>query len=90
MSFTTRGLRHASHCRYRLERRHDDVADGRHGAFFAVIPRVIWIIVILVIGWLVASLLQTTVAALLHAVKFNNLADACRLRWVRSEDGRQD
>ena len=48
---------------------------GAMALFFAAIPRVIGFIVILVIGWLVASLLRKAVAALLHAVKFNNLAE---------------
>jgi hypothetical protein len=48
---------------------------GAMALFFAAIPRVIGFILILVIGWLVASLLQKAVSALLHAVKFNNLAE---------------
>jgi len=43
--------------------------------FFAAIPRVIGFLVILIIGWIVASLLEKAVSALLHAVKFNSLAE---------------
>lgn len=42
--------------------------------FLAAIPRVIGFIVILVIGWLIASALAAGVAALLRAVHFNDLA----------------
>lgn len=42
--------------------------------FFAAIPRVIGFTIILVVGWLVASLLEKGIRALLHAVKFDNLA----------------
>ena len=48
---------------------------GAMAMFFAAIPRVIGFVVILVIGWLVASLLEKAVSALLHAVKFNSLAE---------------
>ena len=42
--------------------------------FLAAIPRVIGFLVILVIGWLIAGLLAAAVAALLRAVRFNDLA----------------
>lgn len=42
--------------------------------FLAAIPRVIGFIVILIIGWLIAGLLAAAVAALLRAVRFNDLA----------------
>ncbi len=41
---------------------------------FAAIPKVLGFIVILVIGWLVASLMARATAALLRAIKFNDLA----------------
>ncbi len=47
---------------------------GAMALFFAAIPRVIGFVVILVIGWLVASLLEKGIRALLHAVKFESLA----------------
>src|SRR5512134_1128862 len=42
--------------------------------FLAAIPRVIGFIVILIIGWLIAGVLAAAVAALLRAVRFNDLA----------------
>src|SRR5215208_4215690 len=42
--------------------------------FLGAIPRIIGFLVILVIGWLIAGLLASGVAALLRAVKFNVLA----------------
>ena len=42
--------------------------------FLSAIPRVIAFAVILVIGWMVASLLASAVAKLLRAVRFNDLA----------------
>lgn len=43
-------------------------------AFIEAIPRIIGFVLILVIGWFVASLIAKGVTALLHAVKFNELA----------------
>ena len=48
---------------------------GAMALFFSAVPRVIGFIVILVIGWIIASLLGKALRALLHAVKFNNLAE---------------
>jgi hypothetical protein len=42
--------------------------------FLGAIPRVIGFLVILIIGWIIASALAGAVAALLRAVKFNDLA----------------
>src|SRR6188474_283062 len=42
--------------------------------FLGAIPKVIGFVVILIIGWIIASLIATAVAALLRAVKFNDLA----------------
>lgn len=42
--------------------------------FFAAIPRIIGFLVILVIGWFIATLIAKGVTALLHAMKFNDLA----------------
>ena len=44
--------------------------------FFAAIPRVIGFLVILIIGWLISGLLAAGVAALLRAVRFNELAQS--------------
>ena len=48
---------------------------GAMAIFFAAIPKVIGFVVIIVIGWLVASLLEQAIRSVLHAVKFDNLAD---------------
>ncbi len=42
---------------------------------FSAIPRVIGFLVILIIGWIIASLLAKAVAGLLRTVKFNELAE---------------
>ena len=42
--------------------------------FMAAIPRVIGFLVILIVGWLIASALAKAVAALLRTVKFNDVA----------------
>jgi hypothetical protein len=47
---------------------------GAMALFFAAIPRVLGFLVILIVGWFVATLIAKAVAALLRAVKFNDLA----------------
>jgi hypothetical protein len=47
---------------------------GALNTFFSAIPRIIGFVVVLVIGWIIASLLAKGVKALLHAVRFNDLA----------------
>jgi hypothetical protein len=42
--------------------------------FLGAIPKVIGFAVILIVGWIIASLISTAVAALLRAVRFNDLA----------------
>jgi hypothetical protein len=42
--------------------------------FLGAIPRIIGFLVILIIGWLIAGALAAGVAALLRAVRFNDLA----------------
>src|SRR3954463_760236 len=42
--------------------------------FLGAVPKVIGFAVILIVGWIIASLIATAVAALLRAVKFNDLA----------------
>lgn len=44
------------------------------GLFLGAIPRIIGFLVILIVGWLIAGALAAGVAALLRAVKFNDLA----------------
>ena len=48
---------------------------GAMALFFAAIPRVIGFVLILVIGWFLASLIGKGISALLHAVNFNSLAE---------------
>jgi hypothetical protein len=47
---------------------------GALNTFFSAIPRIIGFAVVLIVGWIIASLLARGVQALLHAVKFNELA----------------
>jgi hypothetical protein len=47
---------------------------GALNTFFSAIPRIIGFLVVLIIGWIIASLLARGVKALLHAVRFNDLA----------------
>lgn len=47
---------------------------GAMAMFFAAVPKVLGFIVILVVGWFIASLVERGVAALLRAVRFNDLA----------------
>ncbi len=42
--------------------------------FLAAIPKVIGFLIILIIGWIIASILASAAAALLRAIKFNDLA----------------
>ena len=59
--------------------------------FLAAIPRVIGFLVILIIGWLIAGLLAAAVAALLRAVRFNDLAQRSGLAgFVHSMGVRKD
>jgi hypothetical protein len=48
---------------------------GALAVFMAAIPKIIAFVLILVIGWFIASLIAKGVAALLYKVKFNQLAE---------------
>lgn len=48
---------------------------GALAMFFSAIPKLFGFVVILVVGWIIASLIAKAVVALLQAVKFNALAD---------------
>jgi len=48
---------------------------GALAMFFAAIPKLIGFAVILIVGWFIASLIARGLSSLLHAVRFNNLAD---------------
>lgn len=43
--------------------------------FFSAIPKILGFAVILILGWIIASLFERGVAALLRAIRFNNLAE---------------
>lgn len=47
---------------------------GALNTFLSAIPRIIGFAVVLIVGWIISSLLARGVEALLHAVKFNDLA----------------
>lgn len=49
-------------------------AGAAFALFFEAIPRLLAFVLILVVGWLIASLLAGVVAALLRAIRFNELA----------------
>jgi hypothetical protein len=48
---------------------------GAASMFFAAVPRLIGFAVILIVGWLIASLIEKGVVTALRAVRFNVLAD---------------
>lgn len=48
---------------------------GAMALFFAAIPRIIGFVLILVIGWFIATLIGKGVAALLRGINFNGLAE---------------
>jgi hypothetical protein len=48
---------------------------GAMALFFSAIPRVLGFVLIVLIGWFVASLLEKGVRALLHAVRFDSLSE---------------
>lgn len=43
--------------------------------FFSAIPKILAFVVILVVGWIIASIVAKAVDALLHTVKFNSVAE---------------
>jgi mechanosensitive ion channel-like protein len=47
---------------------------GALNTFLSAIPRIIGFAVVLIVGWVISSLLARGVGALLHAVRFNELA----------------
>ena len=47
---------------------------GALNTFLSAIPRIIGFAVVLIVGWIIASLLARGVQALLHAIRFNDLA----------------
>lgn len=47
---------------------------GALNTFLSAIPRIIGFVVVLIVGWIISSLLARGMEALLHAVRFNDLA----------------
>jgi hypothetical protein len=47
---------------------------GALNTFLSAIPRIIGFVLVLIVGWIISSLLARGVEALLHAVRFNDLA----------------
>jgi hypothetical protein len=48
---------------------------GAFGMMFSAIPRVLGFIIILLVGWLLASLVARAVVAILRTIKFNDIAE---------------
>lgn len=55
--------------------------------FFAAIPKIIGFAVILIVGWIISSLVEKAITALLHAVRFNSLADRSGISGFVSKTG---
>ena len=64
---------------------------GAVNTFLSALPRLLGCIAVLIIGWVLSSLLARGVAALLHAIKFNELARRSGFAdFVRNMGVRQD
>ncbi len=64
---------------------------GAASMFFAAIPRLIGFAIILVVGWVIASLIEKAVVALLRAVRFNVLAERAGLAdFIQKSNMRSD
>jgi len=48
---------------------------GALALFFGAIPKILGFIIILIVGWIIASLIEKAIAALLRTVNFNGLAE---------------
>ena len=57
------------------------------GLFFSAIPKVLGFLIILIVGWLIASLVEKGVAALLRSVRFNELSQRAGLADFVSKMG---
>ena len=64
---------------------------GAINTFVSALPRLLGCVAVLIIGWVLSSLLARGVAALLHAIKFNELARRSGFAdFVRNMGVRQD
>lgn len=63
---------------------------GAASMFFAAVPRLIGFAIILIVGWIIASLIEKAVAALLRAVRFNVLAESSGLAGFIQKSNMKD
>jgi hypothetical protein len=65
--------------------------EGTANTLLSALPRLLGFIVVLIVGWVLSTLLARGVAALLHAIKFNDLARRSGFAdFVRNMGVRQD
>lgn len=62
---------------------------GATNVFFSAIPCVLSFVIILIIGWFIATLIGKAIRALLHAVNFNALATKAGLDQFIQKTGMQ-
>jgi len=60
---------------------------GAMALFFSAIPKVLGFLLILIVGWLIASLVEKAVAAVLRSVRFNELSQRAGLADFVSKMG---
>jgi hypothetical protein len=63
---------------------------GAASMFFAAVPRLIGFAIILIVGWLIASLIEKAVVAILRAVGFNVLAERSGLAGFIQKSNMKD
>lgn len=63
---------------------------GAASMFFAAVPRLIGFAIILIVGWIIASLIEKALAALLRAVRFNILAERSGLAGFIQKSNMKD
>ena len=62
---------------------------GALALLFGAVPRIIGFAIILIVGWLIAALIARALAAVLHAVHFNSLADRGGLTGFMQQAGQR-
>lgn len=62
-------------------------AVGALAMFFAAVPKILGFAIILVVGWLIASLIAKAVVSLLHVAHFNTVADRAGLTAFMRNSG---
>lgn len=63
---------------------------GAASMFFAAVPRLIGFAIILIVGWIIASLIEKAVVAVLRAVRFNVLAERSGLAGFIQKSNMKD